>query len=142
MNKQWIAICRYEELLPERPVAALIGRRQVAVVRLDDGSVHAVDNRDPFSRAHVMARGIVGTRGDAAILVSPMHKQAFDLRDGRCLDDPGVRLQVHDVRVARGCVEIAAVDSVTLDSVTLDGVTLDSVTIDSGDTDLGYRATA
>jgi len=107
MNMPWVRICRYEELLPERPVAALIAGRQVAVVRLADGSVHAVDNRDPFSQAQVLARGIVGNRGDVAILVSPMHKQAFDLHSGRCLDDARVQLPVHDVRVRSGWVEIA-----------------------------------
>ena len=112
MNKKWVRVCRYEEVLPERPVAALIGRRQVAVVRLNDGSVRAVDNRDPFSHAQVMARGIVGNRGEVAILVSPMHKQAFDLQSGCCLDDARVQLQVHDVRVYGGCIEVAVTSDV------------------------------
>jgi nitrite reductase (NADH) small subunit len=107
MTPTWVRICGYDDLLPERPVAALVDTRQVAVVRLADGSVHAVDNRDPFSRAHVLSRGIVGNRGDTPMLVSPMHKHAFDLRTGRCLDDATARLCVHHVRLVDDAVEIA-----------------------------------
>jgi nitrite reductase (NADH) small subunit len=81
----------------------------VALFRLFDGSVHAVGHRDPFSGAHVMARGIVGTRGDVPTVASPMYKQVFDLRTGVCLDvpeDPAVRLLVHAVRVRDGRVEV------------------------------------
>ena len=106
MNR-WIRICRYDDLLPERPVAALVGGRQVAVVRLFDGSVHALDNRDPFCRAQVLARGLVGNRGDVTVLISPMHKHAFDLRTGRCLDDEQLRVNVHRVHVDAGFVDIA-----------------------------------
>jgi nitrite reductase (NADH) small subunit len=100
----WTELCGFDDLVPERAVAALLPSGQVAVVRLYDGYVHAVDNRDPFSGANVMARGIVGSRDEAAVLVSPMYKQAFDLRTGACLDDPGVALSVYPVRLAHGRV--------------------------------------
>jgi nitrite reductase (NADH) small subunit len=35
-----------------------------------------------------------------------MHKQAFDLRTGECLDAAGVRVRVYEVRVRDGIVEI------------------------------------
>ena len=41
----------------------------------------------PVRQASVLARGIVGTRGDVPFVASPMHKHAFDLRTGPCLDD-------------------------------------------------------
>lgn len=102
----WTEVCAYDDLIAERAVAALVGAGQVAVVRLHDGGVHAVDNRDPFSGANVMARGIVGSRGDAAVLISPMYKQAFDLRTGGCVDDPAAALTVYPVRVVYGRVLI------------------------------------
>jgi nitrite reductase (NADH) small subunit len=105
----WTAVCSVEDLQPERGVAALVDGRQVALFRLFDGSVHAVGHRDPFSGAHVMARGIVGTRGDVPTVASPMYKQVFDLRTGVCLDapeDPAVRLPVHAVRLRDGRVEV------------------------------------
>ena len=45
--------------------------------------------------------GIVGTRGDIPFVASPMHKQAFDLRTGQCLDDAAVRVPTYDVQVRR-----------------------------------------
>jgi nitrite reductase (NADH) small subunit len=107
----WTPVCRYTDLQPERGVAALVGGQQVALFRLFDGSVHAVGHRDPFSGAHVMARGIVGTRGPAQTVASPMYKQVFDLRTGYCLDapeDPAVRLPVHAVRLRDGLVEVGS----------------------------------
>jgi nitrite reductase (NADH) small subunit len=100
------AVCRYDELQPERGVAALVDGEQVAVFRLHDGSVHAVDHRDPFSGAHVMARGIVGTRGAVPTVASPMFKQVFDLVSGLCLDDATVSLRVFGVDVRDGVVHV------------------------------------
>jgi nitrite reductase (NADH) small subunit len=102
----WVTVCRVEDLDVERGTAALVGSRQVALFRLPDGAVRAVDHRDPFSGANVMARGIVGTRGDVTTLTSPMHKQVFDLATGRCLDDADRRLGVHAVRIRQGRVEV------------------------------------
>ncbi len=85
----WTAVCRLDDLAPERGAAALVGAEQVALFRLADGTVLAVEQRDPFSGAHVMSRGIVGSRGDAPTVASPMYKQVFDLRTGRCLDGVG-----------------------------------------------------
>jgi nitrite reductase (NADH) small subunit len=93
-------VCRYDELEPERGVAALVGEVQVALFRLDDGRVVAVDHRDPFSGANVMARGLVGSRGSIPTVASPMYKQVFDLLTGRCLDDPTVALASYPVQVA------------------------------------------
>jgi nitrite reductase (NADH) small subunit len=77
--------------------------------RLDDGSLHAVGNIDPFSGAAVMSRGIVGDRGGRATVQTPIKKQAFALDDGSCLDDPDVSLAVYATRVtADGLVEVGA----------------------------------
>lgn len=98
----WTAVCRLDDLAPERGVAALVGGEQVALFRLVDHTVLAVQQRDPFSGAHVMSRGIVGTRGDVPTVASPMYKQVFDLRTGRCLDGVGREpqdLRTWDVRV-------------------------------------------
>ncbi len=99
-------VCRYDVLLPERGVAALIGSVQIALFRTHDGSVFAIGNHDPFSGANVMSRGIVGSRGDVPTVASPMFKQVFDLRTGVCLDDPSVSLPVYDVQVVDGQVTV------------------------------------
>jgi nitrite reductase (NADH) small subunit len=92
----WTAVCRLDDLAPERGAAALVDGEQVALFRLVDGSVLAVQQRDPFSGAHVISRGIVGSRADVPTVASPMYKQVFDLRTGRCLD--GVGREPQDLR--------------------------------------------
>jgi nitrite reductase (NADH) small subunit len=99
-------VCRYDVLLPERGVAALIGDVQIALFRTHDGSVFAIGNQDPFSGANVMSRGIVGSRGEVQTVASPMFKQVFDLRTGVCLDDPSVSLPVFPVEVVDGQVMV------------------------------------
>ena len=82
-------VCPLDALVPERGAAALVDGVQVALFRLADDTVLAVQNRDPFAGANVVARGIVGSLGDTPTVTSPMHKQVWDLRTGACLDTGG-----------------------------------------------------
>lgn len=95
-----------DQLGVERGVAALVGGHQVALFRLRDGSVHAVDHRDPFTGANVLARGLVGTQGDEWYVASPLHKQRFSLTTGRCLGDESVEVRVHGVHLRGDVVEV------------------------------------
>lgn len=106
IDVQWVDVCADEQLPVERGVAALVDGVQLALFRTFDGQVFAVGNRDPFSGANVMARGIVGSRGSVPTVTSPLYKQVFDLSTGACLDDPSVRLAVFDVRIRDGRVEV------------------------------------
>jgi len=106
LERTWVDACRYDVLQPERGVRVLVGDTHVAVFRTVDGAVHAIDAIDPFSGASVLARGIVGTRGDDPFVASPMYKQRFDLRTGQCLDDPTVQVRVHPVDVVDDRVRI------------------------------------
>ena len=105
----YTAVCRLDALIAERGAAALVHGVQVAVFRLHDGRVRAIGNRDPVCGAHVLSRGIVGSRGDAPVVSSPMYKQAFDLRTGRCLDDDSVSVPAYDVAVEDGRVRVGSV---------------------------------
>jgi nitrite reductase (NADH) small subunit len=110
----WVDVCALDDLLPDTGVAALVGGRQIAIVRVGDSDgegaeVYALDNFDPFSHAFVIARGIVGDRGGIPKIASPIFKQSFDLGTGQCLDDPAVRLASYPVRVVEGRVMVAAV---------------------------------
>lgn len=101
----WIDVCALDEIVPETGVCALVGGRQIAIVRVVD-AVYAVDNFDPFAKAYVMSRGIVGDKSGAPKIASPIYKQSFDLRSGICLDDPSVSIAVFEVRVRDGRVEV------------------------------------
>ncbi|WP_040791722.1 nitrite reductase small subunit NirD [Nocardia paucivorans] len=104
----WTQACRLDYLIPGRGVAVLLrGGRQAALFLLPDGSLHAVGNIDPFGRAAVMSRGIVGDRAGVPVVASPLLKQAFSLLDGHCLDDGSVALPVYAVRVDDGVVSVS-----------------------------------
>lgn len=106
MSDAWVRVCGYAELLPERGVAALVAGHQIALFRTFDGMLHALDNRDPFSGAYVLSRGIVGTHGDVPTVASPIYKQLFDLRTGRCLTEPDVCVTAHPVTCTDGVVAV------------------------------------
>lgn len=115
-HSEWIGVCRLDDLAPERGAAALVGGTQVALFRTFDDVVYAVQQLDPFSGAFVMSRGIVGTRGEAPTVASPMYKQVFDLRTGECLDAVGkepMPLTVWSVGVRDGVVFVARPEATT-----------------------------
>lgn len=78
-------VCAFSDLTPELGVAALVGGIQVALFRLADDRVYAVQNLCPFSGAQVLSRGITGSRGDVPTIASPIYKQVFSLVTGACL---------------------------------------------------------
>ncbi len=104
--EEWIDVCAVDDITPDTGVAVLIGDLQIAVVRVGEEQIFAVGNYDPFSRAFVIARGIVGDRGGIPKIASPIFKQSFDLRTGQCLDDATVRLPSYPTRVVDGRVAI------------------------------------
>ncbi|WP_205473718.1 nitrite reductase small subunit NirD [Nocardioides sp. SYSU D00038] len=103
-REEWQAVCRLAELEVERGVTALVHGQAIAIFRVLDDAVYALGNHDPFAKASVLARGIVGRRGDVPFVASPAHKHAFDLRTGRCLDDVHVAVPAYDVKVVDGVV--------------------------------------
>lgn len=107
-----VAVCTVGQLDVERGVAALVHGRQVALFRLADGTVHAVDHRDPATGVNVVARGLLGTtEAGEWFVASPLHKHRYSLVDGRCLSDPSLSLAVHRVEIVNGLVRVALVPS-------------------------------
>jgi nitrite reductase (NADH) small subunit len=107
LRTTWIDVCRETTLTADRGVCALVDGLQVALFRLADGAVYAISNFDPFSRAFVLSRGIVGDRDGLPKVASPVYKQSFDLATGRCLDDPSVAVPVYPTRIVEGRLEVA-----------------------------------
>ena len=101
-----VRICPLEDIVPNAGVAALVDGEQVAVFRLDDDGIHAVGNRDPFSHACVLSRGIVGDLKGELVVASPVYKQHFNLLTGRCVEDASARIPVYAARVEEGWVVV------------------------------------
>ena len=108
-TQQWMTICQLDKILPNTGVCALVNSKQVAVFRVGEGTdVYAIDNYDPFSKAYVLSRGIVGDKTGIPKVASPIYKQNFSLLTGECLDDPTVKLSTFIVRVIDGQVQVSS----------------------------------
>jgi nitrite reductase (NADH) small subunit len=105
--KDAVAVCRLSDIVPNTGVCALVNGRQVAIFRVEDG-LYAIDNYDPFSRANVLSRGIVGDLKGELVVASPVYKQHFSLKSGQCVEDPGVRIAVYPVRVEEETIWVEA----------------------------------
>jgi nitrite reductase (NADH) small subunit len=103
----WVAVCNQSDLIPGRGVAALVNGRQYALFLTNQGELFAVDNRDPFCDANVMARGIIGDRNGEPKVASPMLKQTFSLETGICFEDPNTTINTYQIRItATNSIEI------------------------------------
>lgn len=105
---EYIPVCAVDDLVPGRGACALVNGAQVAIFRLPQGSVYAIGNRDPFSGANVLSRGIVGDLKGELVVASPIYKQHFSLVSGRCQEKSDVRVPVYPVRTLRGRIEVGS----------------------------------
>ncbi len=64
-------------------------------------------NQDPFSKAFVMSRGILGDLQGERVVASPIYKQHFSLATGRCLEDKDQKLLVFPSKIENGKVWIS-----------------------------------
>ena len=110
MNQTWQSLCTRADLVPYSGVAAWVetaeGPAQVALFYIPSGpntpagheqELYAIDHHDPFSKANVIARGIVGDLKGQPVVASPIYKQHFRLEDGQCLEDDSVQLRTWKV---------------------------------------------
>ena len=106
-DAEWTPVCALDDIVPNTGVCALVGGHQIAIVRVGEGEqVYAIDNFDPFSKAFVISRGIVGDKNGVPKIASPIFKQSFSLLTGECLDKPAVAIPVYAARVRGGSVEV------------------------------------
>jgi len=103
---RWEAVCQLPRLTADRGAAALVGGERVAIFLLADGGAFAIDDCDPFTGSYVLSRGLVGDVDGVPTVASPIYKQRFDLRTGRCLDDASVRVRTWPVRIEDGWVQV------------------------------------
>lgn len=103
---EWQPVCPLDALEVQRGATALVHGQAIAIFRMPDGAVYALGNHDPFAKASVIAKGIVGVRDGVPFVASPAHRHGFDLRTGRCLDDPHISIPAYEVRVVDGLIRV------------------------------------
>ncbi len=106
-TNQWLTVCQLADIKPNTGVCALFKDEQVAIFRVGDSEqVYALSNYDPFSKAYVLSRGLVGDRQGIVKVAAPIYKQNFNLQTGEYLDDPEIKLPTYPVRVIDGEVQL------------------------------------
>ena len=105
-DAEWVPACPVADLEPSWGEAALIKAKQIALFLLSPSEVYAVSHRDPHTEANVMARGIVGSKGDRPTIASPLHKEVYDLGSGECFTDPTLLLETFRTRIVGGMIEV------------------------------------
>ena len=106
--ENWVDVYKFDDLVDNVGICALINDKQVAIFRLSGSDkLYAIDNHDPFSKANVISRGVVGDLKGQLVVASPIYKQHFNLETGQCLEDESVSIPVYQVRVVDGDVQIA-----------------------------------
>lgn len=109
----WVDVCSLTDIAPHTGVCALIetteGAEQIAIFRFGESTdIYALSNFDPFSKAYVLSRGLVGDRKGTPKVASPIYKQNFNLLTGQCLDDESVQIPTFPTRIVGDRVQVAA----------------------------------
>lgn len=107
-NPSWHSVCRVGDLEPNWGEAALVNGIQLALFLLPSGEIYAVEQRDPVTGAHVMSRGIVGSRRGTPTIAAPLHKEVYSLSDGLRMDGAGMPLGTFRTRRVNGLIQVAA----------------------------------
>lgn len=110
MMSKWQTICTLEDIIPGTGVCALVNGEQIALFRPNkDEQVFAIHNMDPFAKSNVLSRGLICEHQGELWVASPLKKQRFNLKDGRCLEDERFSVKAFEVRIHQGIVEMPAV---------------------------------
>ena len=109
-ENDWIDVCSLDDITPNTGVGALVGEQAVALFRVgSEKRIYALSNKDPFSQANVMCRGIIGDLQGERVIASPIYKQHFSLATGRCLEDKDQKLLVFPTKIENGRVWVGTV---------------------------------
>lgn len=103
-----VDVCALAQLEPVVAVAARVDGVQIAIVRMPDDTVYAVDHRDPRTGACTLARGIVGSKNGEPTIAAPLYKEVYSLATGCCLSNPDYSVVTHPVEVHDGRVLVTA----------------------------------
>ena len=106
-ENSWQTICPRSDLVKNSGVCALLANQeQVALFQVGNDKVYAVSNFDPFGKANVLYRGLIGETKGNVYVASPLLKQRFMLNSGVCLDDDAYTIKTYETRITDGKLEI------------------------------------
>lgn len=105
-ERDWTPVCRIEDVPSGGGVCVRLRGLAIAVFRLPDGRVFALDDRDPSTGIGLLSRGLVGDRAGTPVVISPLHQHVYSMATGECLGEPGLRVARFAAREAAGRVKV------------------------------------
>ncbi len=91
-------ICNTKDLIANSGICVLIDKEQVALFYIDK-TIYAINNYDPIGKANVLSRGIIGDIEGNLVVASPLYKEHFDLKTGKCLEDENVSIKTYECEI-------------------------------------------
>ncbi|MEL4016176.1 nitrite reductase large subunit NirB [Dryocola clanedunensis] len=104
--KPWQAVCDISAIPAQAGIGARLGELQIALFRFGE-AIYALDNHEPGSVANVLSRGIVGDVAGEPVVISPLYKHRFRLRDGQSPDGE-LAVRAWPVKVEQGMVWVGS----------------------------------
>ncbi|MDQ6956855.1 MAG: nitrite reductase small subunit NirD [Mariprofundaceae bacterium] len=101
-DKNWLKVCELNEIPPAQARTVKAGDVVIAVFRLTDDRVKAVENRCPHKQGP-LAEGIIS--GDD--ILCPLHNWRIHLNDGKVAEPDEGCVKTYPVKVEDGAVFLA-----------------------------------
>ncbi len=96
---KWLKVCRKDEIPERGGRAVLAGGSRIAVFRLSDGRVVAVEDRCPHKEGPLSDGLLTG-----ATVICPMHHWKIDLESGNALPPDCGCVKTYETKVDDGIV--------------------------------------
>lgn len=106
---EWFDVAGIDDIIPGTGAPARLGQKQIAIFR-DKKEIYAIDNRDPFSDANVLSRGLLADIAGRLCVASPVYKQHFCLKTGECLEDASVNVKAYPITLRDDRILIGLTD--------------------------------
>jgi nitrite reductase (NADH) large subunit len=96
----WVRLARVSEVPRDGGIAARYGQSEIAIFNFATrGEWFATQNLCPHKQQLVLARGILGDTSSRPKVACPLHKNAFDLGSGACLNGDLPALTTFPIKV-------------------------------------------
>jgi nitrite reductase (NADH) small subunit len=99
IDTAWTKVCDLAEISVGSGTCARLGGAQVAVFRISESEIRAVQNVCPHSGMPVLHQGVVGDHGGEPKVACPLHKRVYSLEDGRNLSGENGKVRVFGARI-------------------------------------------
>jgi len=99
-GRSWVRVGAVADFPRDGGRAIKHGAAEIAVFRFDSrGEWYACQDTCPHKREAVLSRGLLGDVKGTPKVACPLHKKAFSLESGACLNDDAFSVEVFPVRV-------------------------------------------